>query len=71
MCLGVPARVLAVRDGKAVVESRGWRREADASAVETKVGDYVSVVHNLVVAVLDPQEAEEALAAWREVMGHA
>lgn len=66
MCLSVPAKVLEVRDGRAVVESRGWRREVDASLVAPAVGDYVLVQMGVVLEIMDPKDAREAL----EVLEH-
>ena len=61
MCLSVPAKVLEVRDGRAVVESRGWTREVDASLVAPAVGDYVLVQMGVVLEIMDRKEALEAL----------
>lgn len=52
---------------KAVVESRGWRREVDASFVTPRVGDYVLLQSGVILQVLDEEEALEALRAWEEV----
>jgi hydrogenase expression/formation protein HypC len=61
MCLSIPARVLEVRGARAVVESRGWTREADASLITPAVGDYVLIQMGTILEVLDPAEAEETL----------
>ncbi len=61
MCLSVPAKVLEVRDGRAIVESRGWRREVDARLVTPAVGDYVLVQMGVVLEVMDPKTAQETL----------
>ena len=67
MCLTVPARVLEVRGSRAVVESRGWRREVDASFLTPDEGDYVLVQSGVILQVLEEEEALEALQAWDEV----
>lgn len=69
MCLTVPAKVLDVRGQRAVVESRGWRREADASFLMPAVGDYVLIQSGVILQILDEEEALEALRAWEEVEG--
>lgn len=69
MCLSVPAKVLEVRGERAVVTSRGWTREVDASHVRAKPGDFLLVQGGVAMLVIDPQEAEEILAAWEEVEG--
>jgi hydrogenase assembly chaperone HypC/HupF len=69
MCLTVPAKVLDVRGSHAVVESRGWKREADVSFVTPEVGDYVLVQSGVILQVLEEEDALEALRAWAEVEG--
>lgn len=67
MCLTVPAKVLEVHGGRAVVTSRGWTREVDASHMKPKVGDYLLVQAGVAMMAIDTKEAEEILAAWDEV----
>ncbi len=73
MCLTIPAKVLEVHGKKAVVTSRGWTREVDASHVRTRVGDYLLVQAGIAMMAIDRKEAEEILGAWDEVeaAGHA
>ncbi|OGS64271.1 MAG: hypothetical protein A3K59_02275 [Euryarchaeota archaeon RBG_19FT_COMBO_69_17] len=67
MCLSVPAKVLEVRGDRAVVTSRGWTREVDASHVDALVGGYLLVQGGVAMMAIDAREAEEILAAWDEV----
>lgn len=67
MCLGIPARVLSVRDGRATLDLRGRRIEADASMVPVSPGDYVLSYAGLIVQVLSAQEAEETLRLLAQV----
>ena len=67
MCLAVPARVLEVRGDRAVVTSRGWTREVDASHVRVSPGDFVLVQGGVAMMTVDPHEAREILSAWDEV----
>ncbi len=67
MCLTVPAKVLEIRGKKAVVTSRGWTREVDASHVRVRVGDYLLVQGGIAMMTIDRKEAEEILGAWDEV----
>ncbi len=67
MCLTVPARVLELHGHKALVTSRGWTREVDASHVRTRVGDYLLVQGGVAMMTIDRKEAEEILEAWDEV----
>ncbi len=67
MCLTVPAKVLEKHGKKAVVTSRGWTREVDASHVKVKVGDYLLVQGGVAMMTMHRKEAEETLKAWDEV----
>jgi len=67
MCLSVPAKVLEIHGHKAVVTSRGWTREVDASQVKTGVGEYLLVQGGVAMMTIDRKEAEEILQAWDEV----
>ena len=67
MCLGIPARVVSVRGKEAVLDLRGRRVVADASAVTVSPGDYVLSYSGLIVQVLSQQEAEETLALLDQV----
>ena len=67
MCLTVPAKVLEVHGRKAVVSSRGWTREVDASHVKTRVGEYLLVQGGVAMMTIERKEAEDILEAWDEV----
>jgi len=67
MCLTVPAKVLEIHGKKAVVTSRGWTREVDASHVHTRVGEYLLVQGGVAMMTVERKEAEEILEAWDEV----
>ena len=71
MCLIIPAKVLEVREGRALVTSRTGTREVDASHVSVDAGDYVLVQGGVLIARLDPRDAQEMLGAWDEVEGPA
>ena len=67
MCLTVPAKVLELHGKKAVVSSRGWTREVDASHVRVKVGDFLLVQGGVAMMTIGRKEAEDILSAWDEV----
>ena len=69
MCLGVPARVLRVKEDLAVVDyGGGVIREVDASIVpDIKPGDYVIVHAGIIIAKIDEEEAMEMIKALREL----
>lgn len=68
MCLGVPAKVVEVRDSTAIVDFGGVLREVDASFTPVKRGDYVIIHAGTVISKLDPEEAEETIKTWEEVL---
>ena len=60
MCLSVPAEVIAIDGGEAVVRVDGRLRRANALAVsDLAVGDRVILAAGAVMARLDADEAEE------------
>ena len=67
MCLTVPAKVLEMHGKKAVVSSRGWTREVDASHVKARVGDFLLVQGGVAMMTIGRKEAEAILGAWDEV----
>lgn len=67
MCLTVPAKVVEVHEGRALVTSRGWTREVDASQLPILPGDFVLVQGGVAMIRLAPDEAKDMLAAWDEL----
>ncbi len=72
MCLGVPMQVVSLRDGTAVAEIDGVRREASLMmlAEPVAVGEYLIVHAGFAIARIDAAEAEETLRLMREVFDH-
>ncbi|RLE87232.1 MAG: HypC/HybG/HupF family hydrogenase formation chaperone, partial [Thermoprotei archaeon] len=69
MCLGIPGVVVEVRDTIAIVDFGGVKREVDSLLVPNiKPGDYVIVHAGAIISKLSPEEAEETIKAWREVL---
>lgn len=69
MCLALPARVIALREGAlALVELGGVRKEVSVALVpEAREGDYVIVHVGHAIGLIDPQEAERTLALFAEL----
>lgn len=65
--MGIPARVVSVRGAEAVLDLRGRKVVADASAVSVAPGDYVLTYSGLIVQLLAPEEAEETLRLLDQV----
>lgn len=68
MCLGIPAKVIGVKDGCAVVEVGGARREVSLMLLDgVAVGDWVILHAGFAIEKLDEQEAERTLQLFREI----
>ena len=69
MCLGIPAKVVEVKDGVAIVDMLGVRREVDITLVpEVRPGDVVVIHAGAAIAKLDEEQARESLEFWKELM---
>jgi hydrogenase expression/formation protein HypC len=63
MCLAIPAKIIQIKEEKALVDIMGNKIEADISLLMQKVniGDYVMVHAGFAIQKYDLQEAEENL----------
>lgn len=65
MCVGLPARVMKVNDGRAVVDASGAQKEISAQLLEDlEPGDYVMVHAGIAIAKIgsdDMTESDEVL----------
>ena len=71
MCLAAPSKVIAVRDGIALTECFGQRREVSLLLLEDEVavGDYLLIqAGGFAFERVEPERAEKALAVMRQVM---
>jgi len=68
LCLGIPAKVVEVRGEVGIVEFGGVRKEVDASLIDVKPGDYVIVHAGAMISRLSPEEAQETIKLWEEVI---
>ncbi len=68
MCLGIPGKVVEVRDRIAVVDFGGVLREVDATLEEVNPGDYVIVHVGVIISKVDPETARETIEAWEELI---
>jgi hydrogenase expression/formation protein HypC len=76
MCLGIPARIIAIKDaalGSAVAETDGVRREINLAMLvlqdtplESLIGRWVLLHVGFAMAVIDEQEAMASLALLKE-----
>lgn len=69
MCLAVPMQVCKIEDDVAVCEIDGVTREASLMMLDdVAVNDYVLIHAGFAIAKLDPAEAKETLAIFRDVL---
>ncbi|MCS7095649.1 MAG: HypC/HybG/HupF family hydrogenase formation chaperone [Candidatus Bathyarchaeota archaeon] len=71
MCLAIPARVIDLDISKGVAKvdfGEGVLREVDVSLVDVKVGEYVLIHAGYAIQTLSPEEAEETLRIWSEIL---
>ena len=60
MCVGLPARVVNVKDGVALVDASGAQREVSAELIEElDPGDYVMVHAGVAIAKIAADDEEE------------
>jgi hydrogenase expression/formation protein HypC len=68
MCLGVPARVIEVKESFATVEVGGARREISVMLLDrVAAGDWVILHAGFAIEKLSPEEAEKTLALFKEI----
>ncbi len=60
MCVGLPAKVMNIEDGMAVVDATGARRKISVELLdELNPGDYVMIHAGIAIAKIDSEEAEK------------
>ncbi len=68
MCVGLPAKVLKIKDGTALVDASGARREVSAELLaDVDPGDYVMVHAGLAIAKITSDDASEAAAVMNNL----
>lgn len=60
MCVGLPARVMKVQDGMALVDASGAKRQVSAALLdELDPGDYVMVHAGMAIAKITDDDTAE------------
>ncbi|MBQ1876746.1 MAG: HypC/HybG/HupF family hydrogenase formation chaperone [Selenomonas sp.] len=68
MCVGLPAKVVKIKDGTALVDASGARREVSAELLdEVDPGDYVMVHAGIAIAKITSDDAAEADAVMQNI----
>ena len=69
MCVGLSAKVIEIREGTALVDASGARREVSAMLLEDlEPGDYVMVHAGTAIARITADDAEETHAILEEMV---
>ena len=69
MCLGIPGRIVEIKEGVATVDVGGSRRDAYLMLVEdVRAGDYVIVHAGFAIGKVDEEEAEKTLRMVDELI---
>ena len=68
MCLAIPARIVSIQGQDAQIDVGGVQRRIGIMLTpQVKVGDYVLVHAGFSIGIVDPTEAEETLALFKEL----
>lgn len=63
MCVGLPAKVVRIQDGMALVDASGARREVSAELLsDIDPGDYVMVHAGVAIAKITEDNEDEEVA---------
>ncbi|MCR4433079.1 MAG: HypC/HybG/HupF family hydrogenase formation chaperone [Coprothermobacterota bacterium] len=67
MCLGIPVKIVEIKDQEALVEVGGLKQTIRTDFVpEAQVGDYVIVHAGFAISVLEEEEARETLELLKD-----
>jgi hydrogenase expression/formation protein HypC len=68
MCLGIPMKVIRIKDNFAQVQSGRLVRTACVQMLpKVKIGDYVIVHAGFAIEIVDPKRAKETLKIVEEI----
>ena len=69
MCVGLAAKVVNVKDGTAIVDAGGAKREISAELMEgLEPGDYVMVHAGMAIAKINSNEEEESESVMESIL---
>ena len=72
MCLAVPSKIIEIRDGLAIVDVDGVRRDASLMLLEdVNIGDYVILHAGFAISKVDEEIAKQALVDMRNMLDAA
>ena len=69
MCLGIPAKIVRIKNNMGTIDIEGTQREVSLLLQEdAKVGDYVIVHAGFAIQKIDEKEALETLRFLRQIV---
>jgi len=69
MCLGIPAKIVRIKNNMGTIDIEGTQREVSLLLQEdAKVGDYVIVHAGFAIQKIDEEEALETLRFLRQIV---
>ncbi len=70
MCVGLPAKVVKMKNGTAVVDATGAQREISTELLDdVHPGDYVMVHAGIAIAKITSDDKEETAAIMEKISG--
>ncbi|MFZ5559440.1 MAG: HypC/HybG/HupF family hydrogenase formation chaperone [Patescibacteria group bacterium] len=62
MCLSIPAKILEIKENKAIADFNGKREQVGTELVkDIKIGDYAIISNGFIIKKISPKEAKEIL----------
>lgn len=69
MCVGLPARVVSLKNGMAIVDASGAKREVSAELLdELEPGDFVMVHAGIAIARITDEDDHEAESVMEDLL---
>ena len=69
MCVGLPGRIVTMKDGMAVIDASGAKREISTDLIENlEPGDYVMVHAGIAIAKIQEEDEEETEDLLEELL---
>lgn len=67
MCVGLSAKVVSVKDGTAVIDASGAKRDVSAELLEDlEPGDYVMVHAGVAIAKITDDDEDESMSILKQ-----
>ena len=69
MCVGLPGRIVTMKDGMAVIDASGAKREISTELIENlEPGDYVMVHAGVAIAKITDDDEGEAESVMEDLL---